>query len=92
MNPLRIGLAVLLVFGVSAARADDNKDLDMDKLVGTWELTKGETLPPGSTWFGCGSTSVALNPSSSSPIGSATTARSGACGLLVRPRELPHLW
>jgi uncharacterized protein (TIGR03066 family) len=49
MYPLRIGLAALLFLGVSAAGADDKKDLDKDKLVGTWELTQGETLPPGTT-------------------------------------------
>jgi uncharacterized protein (TIGR03066 family) len=50
MNPLRIGLAVLLLLGVTAVRAYDEKDLDKDKLVGTWEVTKGETLAPGTTW------------------------------------------
>jgi uncharacterized protein (TIGR03066 family) len=49
MNLLRIGLAGLLLLGVTAVRADDKKDLDKDKLVGTWEVTKGETLELGST-------------------------------------------
>lgn len=50
MTLLRIGLAGLLLVGVTAmVRADDKKDLDKDKLVGTWEVTKGETLPVGST-------------------------------------------
>jgi uncharacterized protein (TIGR03066 family) len=50
MNQLRIGLAGLLLLGISAARADDKKDLDRDKLVGVWKVTKGETLEPGTTW------------------------------------------
>ncbi len=51
MNLLRIGLACLLVLGVTVARADEkkDKDLDKDKLVGTWEVTKGDSLPVGST-------------------------------------------
>ena len=49
MKMLRIGLAVLLLLGVTAVRAYDEKDLDKDKLVGTWEVTKGETLELGST-------------------------------------------
>ena len=50
MNPLRIGLAALLFLGVLAVRADDKKDLDKNKLVGTWVVTKGQTLEPGTTW------------------------------------------
>jgi uncharacterized protein (TIGR03066 family) len=50
MNPLRIGLAALLLLGVAAVRADDKKDLDKTKLVGIWQVTKGETLEPGTTW------------------------------------------
>jgi uncharacterized protein (TIGR03066 family) len=49
MNLLRIGLAGLLLVGVTAVRAADEKDLDKDKLVGTWEVTGG-TLPVGTTW------------------------------------------
>jgi uncharacterized protein (TIGR03066 family) len=49
MKLLRMSLAVVLLLGVTALRADDKKDLDKDKLVGTWEVTKGESLPVGST-------------------------------------------
>ena len=47
----RMGLAVVVLLAVTAVRADDkkDKDLDKDKLVGTWEVTKGESLPVGST-------------------------------------------
>lgn len=49
MTLLRIGLAGLLLAGVTAVRAADEKDLDKGKLVGTWEVTDG-TLPVGTTW------------------------------------------
>jgi uncharacterized protein (TIGR03066 family) len=49
MKMLRIGLAAVLLLGVSTARADDKKDLDKDRLVGVWEVTKGESLPVGTT-------------------------------------------
>jgi uncharacterized protein (TIGR03066 family) len=50
MTRLRIGLAALLLLGVAAVRADDKKDLDKSKLVGTWVVTSGQTLEPGTTW------------------------------------------
>ena len=49
MKLLRMSLACLFLLGVTALRADDKKDLDKDKLVGTWEVTKGESMPVGST-------------------------------------------
>jgi uncharacterized protein (TIGR03066 family) len=42
---LQLALAGLLAFGMTAA--DEKKDDNAAKIVGTWELTKGETLPPG---------------------------------------------
>jgi uncharacterized protein (TIGR03066 family) len=47
---LRIVLGALLLFGLTTVRADDKKDLDKNKLVGTWVVTSGQTLEPGTTW------------------------------------------
>jgi uncharacterized protein (TIGR03066 family) len=52
MKLLRIALVGVLVFGVTALRAADvkEKEVDKDKLVGVWEATdKSQTIPPGST-------------------------------------------
>jgi uncharacterized protein (TIGR03066 family) len=50
MKLLSVVLAGCLVAGVSAARAEEKKgDGNAEKAVGTWEVTKGESLPPGST-------------------------------------------
>jgi uncharacterized protein (TIGR03066 family) len=50
MKLARLALAVVFVLGVTAVRADEKKDAETkDKLVGTWEVTKGDSLPPGST-------------------------------------------
>jgi uncharacterized protein (TIGR03066 family) len=45
---LQLALAGVLAFGAAAVAADDKKDDKAAKLVGTWEVTKGESLPPGS--------------------------------------------
>jgi uncharacterized protein (TIGR03066 family) len=49
MKVVQLSLIYLTVVGMSVARADEKKDLDKTKLVGTWEVTKGETMPVGST-------------------------------------------
>jgi uncharacterized protein (TIGR03066 family) len=51
MKLLRLALVGALVLGVTAVRAEDKKEggVDKKKLMGTWVVTKGETLPVGAT-------------------------------------------
>jgi uncharacterized protein (TIGR03066 family) len=51
MALLRVGLAgCLLLLGLTAVRAEEKKGRsDAGKAIGSWEVTKGETLPAGST-------------------------------------------
>ena len=53
MKLLQLVAAGLLAFGVAAAGAQekkgDEKKSNAEKIVGTWEVTKGETVPDGST-------------------------------------------
>jgi uncharacterized protein (TIGR03066 family) len=49
MKLLSVVVASCCVFGVSGARAEDKKDSNAEKIVGIWEVTKGESLPVGST-------------------------------------------
>jgi uncharacterized protein (TIGR03066 family) len=49
MKPLLFTVAGLLALG-AAVRADDKSGgSNAQKIVGTWEVTKGETIPVGST-------------------------------------------
>jgi len=50
MRSLRLSVAALFAFGLaSVAAAEEKKDDNKTLIVGVWELTKGESLPPGAT-------------------------------------------
>lgn len=49
MNVLRWGLVICLVAGLAAGRAAAKEKTNKEKIVGLWELSKGETVPEGST-------------------------------------------
>src|SRR5438445_809399 len=48
MRTLVLGLASLLVFGLTLAYGDEKKDDNKTKVVGVWEVVKGEA-PKGAT-------------------------------------------
>ena len=50
MNALRLSVAGLFLLGLcSVVTAEEKKDDNKTLIVGSWELTKGESLPPGAT-------------------------------------------
>src|SRR5262249_30273703 len=50
MRSLSLAVASLMVFATaSLVTGEEKKDDNKTLLVGVWELTKGESLPPGST-------------------------------------------